>query len=152
MKKTKIAVLGVLCALMALSVQAQPRRNGGGKWEGLARTPQMGWSSWNRFQGNISEDIIKGIADAMVETGLRDVGYVYINIDDCWHGQRDADGFIQVDATKFPSGMKALADYMHGKGLKLGIYSDAGSRTCAGMPGSLAGVTRTISILVAPIP
>ena len=137
MKKTKIAVLGVLCALMALSVQAQPRRNGGGKWEGLARTPQMGWSSWNRFQGNISEDIIKGIADAMVETGLRDVGYVYINIDDCWHGQRDADGFIQVDATKFPSGMKALAEYMHGKGLKLGIYSDAGSRTCAGMPGSL---------------
>ena len=131
------ALLIAMIVLTALTMQAQPRRNGGGKWEGLARTPQMGWSSWNRFQGNISEDIIKGIADAMVETGLRDAGYVYINIDDCWHGQRDADGFIQVDPAKFPSGMKALADYMHSKDLKLGIYSDAGTRTCAGMPGSL---------------
>ena len=107
------------------------------KWENLAQTPQMGWSSWNKFQGNINEDIIKEIADAMVSSGLRDVGYTYINIDDCWHGQRDADGFIQPDPKHFPSGMKALADYVHARGLKLGIYSDAGTETCAGRPGSL---------------
>ena len=107
------------------------------KWENLAQTPQMGWSSWNKFQGNINEDIIKGIADAMVSSGLRDAGYTYINIDDCWHGQRDADGFIQPDPKHFPSGMKALADYVHARGLKLGIYSDAGTETCAGRPGSL---------------
>lgn len=107
------------------------------KFPGLGDTPQMGWSTWNKFQGNINEDIIKGIADAMVSSGLRDAGYTYINIDDCWHGERDADGFIQCDPERFPSGMKALADYVHSKGLKLGIYSDAGTETCAGEPGSL---------------
>ena len=126
----KWAVVAALLAMVVLPGKAQ-------KWEHLADTPQMGWSTWNKFQGNISEDIIKGIADAMVESGLRDAGYIYINIDDCWHGNRDADGFIQVDAEKFPNGMKALADYVHAKGLKLGIYSDAGTETCGGMPGSL---------------
>ena len=89
----------------------------------------MGWNSWNKFQGNISEEVIKGIADAMVEEGLLEAGYTYLNIDDCWHGKRDADGFIQVDAKKFPSGMKALADYVHSKGLKMSNYSDAGTET-----------------------
>ncbi len=107
------------------------------KWEGLAEKPQMGWSTWNKFQEKISEEVILGIADAMIESGLRDAGYVYINIDDCWHGSRDKDGFIQVDATKFPHGMKYVADYIHEKGLKLGIYSDAGTQTCGSMPGSL---------------
>jgi alpha-galactosidase len=74
------------------------------KWEHLADTPQMGWSSWNKFQGNINEDVIVGIADAMVSSGLREAGYVYVNIDDCWHGQRDANGFIQADSKKFPHG------------------------------------------------
>lgn len=106
-------------------------------WEKLSQTPQMGWSSWNKFQGNIDEDIIKSIADAMVSCGLKDAGYTYINIDDCWHGKRDADGFIQADPKHFPHGIKALADYVHSRGLKLGIYSDAGSETCAGRPGSL---------------
>ena len=105
--------------------------------ESLSLTPQMGWSSWNNFQGNINEDIIKSIADAMVASGLKDAGYTYINIDDCWHGKRDADGFIQADPKHFPHGIKALADYVHSCGLKLGIYSDAGSETCAGRPGSL---------------
>ena len=125
-----MAILGSMLALTALPMKAQ-------KWEHLADTPQMGWSTWNKFQGNISEDIIKGIADAMVESGLRDAGYTYINIDDCWHGQRDGNGFIQADPVKFPNGMKAVADYVHMKGLKLGIYSDAGTGTCANMPGSL---------------
>lgn len=122
--------LSLLCSFYTSSVSAQ-------KWEHLADTPQMGWSTWNKFQGNIDEEIIKGIADAMETSGLRDAGYTYINIDDCWHGKRDANGFIQVDGKKFPNGMKAVADYVHSKGLKLGIYSDAGTQTCAGMPGSL---------------
>lgn len=120
----------VLSLLLVVQVSAQ-------KWEHLADTPQMGFSTWNKFQGNINEDIVKGVADAMVSTGLRDAGYTYINIDDCWHGKRDADGFITVDSAKFPHGMKELAAYVHSKGLKLGIYSDAGTETCGGMPGSL---------------
>jgi len=76
------------------------------------------------------------MADAMVSSGMKDAGYTYINIDDCWHGDRDSLGFIHPDPKRFPSGMKALADYVHSKGLKLGIYSDAGSQTCGGRPGS----------------
>jgi len=106
------------------------------KAEGLANTPQMGWNSWNKFACNIDERLIRETADAMVKTGLKDAGYQYVNIDDCWQGQRDADGNIQPDPKRFPSGMKALADYVHAKGLKLGIYSDAGATTCDGRPGS----------------
>ena len=129
-KLTRTALLCIMLATATVQATAQ-------KWENLAETPQMGWNSWNKFQGNISEEVIKGIADAMVEEGLLEAGYTYLNIDDCWHGKRDADGFIQVDAKKFPSGMKALADYVHSKGLKMGIYSDAGTETCGGYPGSL---------------
>ena len=103
----------------------------------LCPTPPMGWSSWNTFACDINEELIKTIADEMVASGLKDAGYIYINLDDCWHGERDADGFIQPDPVRFPSGMKALADYVHSKGMKIGIYSDAGSATCGGKPGSL---------------
>ncbi|MES5814053.1 alpha-galactosidase Aga27 [Pseudoxanthomonas sp. Soil82] len=96
----------------------------------------MGWNSWNTFGCKVDERLIRQMADAMVASGMKEAGYEYINIDDCWHGGRDADGFIQADPKAFPSGMKALADYVHGKGLKLGIYSDAGNTTCAGRPGS----------------
>lgn len=120
----------LLATSFALGVGAQ-------KAPDLGKTPQMGWSTWNKFQGNINEQIITGIADEIVNSGLRDVGYTYINIDDCWHGKRDQDGFIQPDATKFPHGMKWLADYLHQRGLKLGVYSDCGTETCGGMPGSL---------------
>ena len=106
------------------------------KSDGLALTPPMGWNSWNHFGCNIDETLIRQTADALVDTGLRDAGYVYVNIDDCWHGERDADGFIHADGSRFPSGIKALADYVHGRGLKLGIYSDAGRKTCGGRPGS----------------
>ncbi len=102
----------------------------------LAQTPPMGWNSWNRFACDINEQLIRETADAMVATGMRDAGYLYINIDDCWHGERDSLGFIHPDAERFPSGMKSLADYVHSKGLKLGIYSDAGTYTCGGKPGS----------------
>jgi len=99
-------------------------------------TPPMGWNSWNKFACEVDEKLIKEIADAMVSSGMKAAGYTYINIDDCWHGDRDSLGFIHPDAKRFPSGMKALADYIHSKGLKMGIYSDAGSQTCGGRPGS----------------
>ena len=103
---------------------------------GLALTPPMGWNSWNKYGCNITEDIIKRQADAMVSSGMRDAGYVYLVVDDCWHGQRDAGGNIQSDPQRFPSGIRSLADYVHGRGLKFGIYSDTGDETCQGKPGS----------------
>jgi alpha-galactosidase len=106
------------------------------KFEDLARTPQMGWNSWNKFACNVNEQMIRETADAMVSSGMKAAGYQYINIDDCWHGERDARGFISANREHFPSGMKALSDYVHSKGLKLGIYSDAGWKTCGGKPGS----------------
>jgi len=102
----------------------------------LALTPPMGWNSWNHYGCNIDEKLIKATADALVSSGLRDAGYTYVNLDDCWHGARDAAGNIQPDPVRFPSGMKALGDYLHQRGLKFGIYSDAGATTCAGRPGS----------------
>ena len=106
------------------------------KAEGLAMTPQMGWNSWNKFACNIDEKLIRETADAMVKLGLKDAGYQYVNIDDCWHGARDANGEMHPDPQRFPSGIKALADYVHARGLKLGIYSDVGNTTCGGRPGS----------------
>ena len=108
----------------------------GQKFDGLALTPPMGWNSWNKFSCNVNEALIRETADAMVSTGMKAAGYLYINIDDCWHGQRNSLGFIHPDQERFPSGMKALADYIHSKGLKFGIYSDAGWKTCGGRPGS----------------
>jgi alpha-galactosidase len=95
----------------------------------------MGWNSWNKFACNVSETLIKGAADAVVSTGMKDAGYEYVVIDDCWQVSRDHDGNIVVDATRFPNGMKAVADYVHSKGLKFGIYSDAGTGTCQNRPG-----------------
>ncbi len=103
---------------------------------GLALTPPMGWNSWNCFGCDINEAQIREIADAMVATGMRDAGYEYLVIDDCWQVARDEQGNIITDPDRFPSGIKALADYVHSKGLKFGLYSDAGLRTCAGRPGS----------------
>ena len=95
------------------------------------QTPIMGWSSWNNFHVNINEDIIKGQADFMVSTGMKDAGYSYINIDDGYFGGRDANGKIKSHPERFPNGMKVISDYIHSKGLKAGIYSDAGINTCA---------------------
>jgi alpha-galactosidase len=101
---------------------------------GLARTPPMGWNSWNKFAGRVDDAAVRGMADAMASNGMKDAGYVYINIDDTWEGARDAQGNITTNK-KFPD-MKALADYVHSKGLKLGIYSSPGPNTCAGYEGS----------------
>jgi alpha-galactosidase len=108
----------------------------GQKFENLALTPQMGWNSWNKFQAQVSEELIRETADAMATNGMKKAGYQYVNIDDCWQGERDANGNIQSDPKRFPSGIKALADYVHSKGLKLGIYSDVGPKTCGGYPAS----------------
>jgi len=105
---------------------------------GLARTPAMGWNSWNKFGCGINETLVKEIADAMVSTGLAAAGYEYVNLDDCWQISRDkTTGEIQADPEAFPSGIKALADYVHGKNLKFGLYSDAGLYTCQKRPGGL---------------
>ena len=104
---------------------------------GLALTPPMGWNSWNKFACNVSEDLIKGTADAMVKSGMKDAGYEYIVIDDCWQVSRDANSNIVADPQRFPHGMKAVGNYIHSVGLKFGIYSDAGSKTCQGRPGGL---------------
>jgi alpha-galactosidase len=102
----------------------------------LARTPPMGWNSWNKFACNVTEDAVRSVADAMVKSGMKDAGYQYIVIDDCWQISRDPDGNILADPKRFPSGIKALADYVHSLGMKFGIYSDAGRKTCGGRPGS----------------
>eukprot|EP00052_Salpingoeca_macrocollata_P022585 m.196673 g.196673 ORF g.196673 m.196673 type:complete len:470 (+) comp21839_c0_seq3:1016-2425(+) len=112
---------------------------------GLALTPPMGWLSWERYACEtdctqwpddcISERLYMRMADALVDKGYKALGYEYVNIDDCWQGPRDKDGNLAADPTRFPSGIKALADYMHAKGLKLGIYNDIGSTTCMSLPG-----------------
>jgi len=100
----------------------------------LAATPPMGWNSWNHFAEKVDDATVRAQADALVSSGMRDAGYLYVNIDDTWEGERDAAGVIHPNA-KFPD-MKALADYVHSKGLKLGIYSSPGPKTCAGYAGS----------------
>lgn len=122
-------LIAFLIFTLSLSLSAQ-------KFEGLALTPPMGWNSWNKFACDVNEAKIREVADAMVSTGMKDAGYEYVVIDDCWHGERDAQGFITANAERFPAGIKALSDYIHSKGLKFGIYSCAGSKTCGGHPGS----------------
>lgn len=121
-------------ALLALGLAGAPRPAAAG--DGLALTPPMGWNSWNKFGCDVSETLVKETADALVSSGLKDAGYEYVVIDDCWQVSREASGRIVPDAQRFPSGMKALADYVHAKGLKFGLYSDAGTGTCQKRPGS----------------
>ncbi len=104
------------------------------KYNGQAKTPPMGWNSWNHFRGQIDDAGVRGIADAMVSSGMKDAGYTFVNIDDTWQGQRDANGNITTNK-RFPD-MKALADYVHSKGLKIGLYSSPGPKTCANYEGS----------------
>ncbi|MEO8861019.1 MAG: glycoside hydrolase family 27 protein [Ginsengibacter sp.] len=108
------------------------------KFEGLALTPPMGWNSWNTFQTKISDSLVKGIADVMVSSGMKDAGYSYLVLDDGWMTmERDpVTGDLVPDPKKFPNGMKVLIDYVHSKGLKFGLYNCAGTKTCAGYPGT----------------
>ena len=124
--KNLIVIVGILFSTLTFAQ----------KFEGLAPTPPMGWNSWNKFGCDVSEKLIKETADAMVNSGMKDAGYKYVVIDDCWQVGRDLDGNIIPDPERFPSGMKALVDYVHSKGLKFGIYSDAGTKTCQKRPGA----------------
>lgn len=141
----RIAIMLAAALAAAQPLQAQdapdpnrmpPSQDPARTHNGLSMKPPMGWNSWNKFACNINEKIVRDMADAMVSSGMKEAGYEYVVIDDCWHGKRDANGFITADPEKFPSGIKALADYVHSKGLKFGIYSDAGAKTCGGRPGS----------------
>ncbi len=102
----------------------------------LARTPPMGWNSWNHFGCDVGEQLIKETADAMAANGMRDAGYRFVVIDDCWQVARDSSGTLVADPQRFPGGIKSLADYVHQRGLEFGIYTDAGRKTCQGRPGS----------------
>jgi alpha-galactosidase len=123
------------CILFLLILPCQVRAQ---KFEGLALTPPMGWNSWNTFQTNINEELVRDVADIMVSSGMKDAGYTYVVLDDAWMAkERDSKtGDLVADSKKFPHGMKALSDYVHSKGLKFGLYNCAGTKTCAGYPGT----------------
>lgn len=125
--KSLLTLLTTCCVLTA----------GAQKFNNLALTPPMGWNSWNTFQTNISEKLVMETADSMVSSGMKDAGYTYIVLDDGWMTmQRNTQGDLVPDPVKFPHGMKAVADYVHSKGLKFGLYNCAGTKTCAGYPGT----------------
>jgi len=136
MKKSQINhnityyLLVLLFAIFVIQLKAQ------NNWDDLAKVPPMGWNSWNTFKLNVNENLIREIADVFVEQGYKDAGYEFIVIDDGWQISRDKEGNIIENPKKFPSGIKALTDYVHSKGLKFGIYSDAGYKTCGEFPGS----------------
>jgi len=119
-----VAVIGTV-VISAAAFRTTPMLD-----NGLARTPPMGWNSWNKFGCNVSDKLIREVADAISANGMRDAGYQYVTIDDCWQVARTSQGVIVADSVRFPQGIKALADYVHGKGLKIGIYSSPGPRTC----------------------
>jgi alpha-galactosidase len=131
MKYLKIITIAILLSAVSFT------RSFAQKFEELALTPPMGWNSWNTFQTNINEQMLRDMVDAYVSSGMKDAGYTYFVLDDGWMAmERDANGSLVADPKKFPSGMKAFADYVHSKGLKFGIYNCAGTHTCAGYPGT----------------
>jgi alpha-galactosidase len=127
----KIKVFFIAFIFFCTKISAQ-------KFESLALTPPMGWNSWNTFQTNISDSLVRGIADVMISSGMKDAGYTYLVLDDGWMAmERDnVTGNLVPDPKKFPNGMKVLVDYVHAKGLKFGLYNCAGTKTCAGYPGT----------------
>ena len=146
MKKITLTLFSVILALAFLAFIAPGHskqenkitKTSGHAADVLLPTPPMGWNSWNHFHRDINEQLIMDEADALVSSGMKDAGYEYINLDDCWMAlQRDKDGNLQSDPERFPHGIKYLSDYVHKKGLKLGVYSSAGTKTCAGWPASL---------------
>ena len=132
----RIAVLVFVSSTVAtFSAQSQTPAATSSQVGRVAQTPPMGWNSWNYFAERVTDQNIRDSADQIVASGMKDAGYIYVNIDDTWEGERDANGVLHTNS-KFPD-MKALADYVHSKGLKLGIYSGPGPKTCAGFEGSL---------------
>jgi Alpha galactosidase A len=137
---TALFAAGIAAATMAVAVGIPTAAPAHALDDGLAVTPPMGWNDWNAFGCNVSEQLVEQTAAAMVADGMKAAGYDYVNIDDCWAlPQRDANGNLVPDPAKFPDGIKAVADYVHSLGMKLGIYEDSGTHTCSshGFPGSL---------------
>ncbi|GAB2627786.1 alpha-galactosidase [Paractinoplanes abujensis] len=133
------AVVAIVMAVGAAVLRPPPAQ---ALENGVARTPPMGWNTWNTFGCNINETLIKQTADALVSNGMRDLGYQYVVVDDCWFDpNRDSSGNLQANASRFPSGMRALGDYLHARGLKFGIYQVPGARTCAQSVGTYPGST-----------
>lgn len=129
--KIKLNTIVFICAVLSNSMVFSQNK------KVIANHPPMGWNSWNYFKcDGLNETVVKEVADAIAANGMKDAGYEYIVLDDCWQIARDAEGKIVVDSVKFPSGIKALADYIHSKGLKFGLYSCAGRKTCQEKPGS----------------
>jgi len=133
MRLSAMLPLAILASISLASAQTAMR--GPVRPQAAAQTPPMGWNSWNYFAERVTDKDIRAAADELVSTGMKDAGYIYVNIDDTWEGDRDANGVLQTNS-KFPD-MKALADYVHSKGLKIGIYSGPGPKTCGGYAGSL---------------
>ncbi|MBB5328913.1 alpha-galactosidase [Tunturiibacter gelidoferens] len=128
----------ILTVCIAIMAAVMMPASGRALDNGLAKTPPMGWNSWNKFGcKGLNEKVVRETADTMVSSGMKDAGYQFVILDDCWQTGRDASGNIVADAERFPSGIKALADYVHSKGLKFGIYTDAGAMTCAKRLGSI---------------
>lgn len=137
MLRTRCSALALVALLACVAAPASASALG----DGQARTPPMGWNSWNHFTCTaLNEKVVRQTADAMVSSGMRSAGYRYVNVDDCW-SIRDASGRLTADPVSFPSGIPALARYVHARGLRLGLYSDVGTQTCAKRPG-LAGHER----------
>ncbi|MDI1255599.1 MAG: glycoside hydrolase family 27 protein [Flavobacterium sp.] len=134
--RTYFFLLAMIVPLIAMS-QGNMHETPNGKFEGLAPTPPMGWNSWNTFETNIDDALVRQTADIMVASGMATSGYQYIVLDDGWMAkERDSNGNLVPDPEKFPNGMKALVDYVHSKGLKFGLYNCAGTKTCGGYPGT----------------
>jgi alpha-galactosidase len=132
MRKQILISSGIVGVLFLFGLSANALNNG------LGLTPPMGWNSWNKYGCAVNAAVVKANGDMLAQLGLDKLGYVYVNIDDCWmNNTRDADNKIQYDTTKFPDGIKNLSDYFHNKSMKLGIYSSAGTKTCAGYMASL---------------
>ncbi|MEH0818806.1 MULTISPECIES: glycoside hydrolase family 27 protein [unclassified Micromonospora] len=143
-----LAVLGVAAVALAATVtdQAVAPRPARALDNGVARTPPMGWNTWNTFGCNINETLIRQTADAIVANGLRDLGYKYVVVDDCWFNpNRDAQGNLQAHPQRFPSGMKSLGDYLHARGLLFGIYQVPLDKTCAQVGGTFPGATGSLN-------
>ena len=132
MRRVLATAAAAVAAIGIVSPPAEALENG------LARTPPMGWNTWNTFECDINETLVKQTTDLMGSSGMRDRGYTYVNLDDCWMTKsRDGNGNLVADPAKFPGGLKALGDYIHARGMKFGIYESAGTETCQHYPGSL---------------
>src|SRR5689334_12869853 len=129
---SRAAIQSVALLLVAVGLQLVGARPSWALENGVARTPPMGWNDWNTFGCNINETVVRQTADALVANGMRDAGYRYVVVDDCWFNpNRDSAGNLQGDPTRFPSGMRALGDYLHSRGLLFGIYQVPAAETCA---------------------